>query len=310
MRPRVNGIVALLTVVTLAVSLPVVGQESEPLKILLTNDDGFDAPGIQAMRRALTAAGHDVTVVAPAEQQSGSSGRVTLLRAPVIVDQRDATGWTIEGSPADAVFVALEHILKDTPPDLVVAGSNFGENVGLGTNASGTVGAAIQAASSVPAIAVSVERRRAERGMTPVAFPSTASAFDPAAAFTARLIATLQQHRRDDDRLLPDWTVLNVNYPARPAAEIRGVKLANVGRTYGDAFVFHETDDPGRLQLAFDPNGRSREPVEDADTTLLSQGYITLSLLAGARTAQPSARAALAARLQDLAAMSPASEGR
>ena len=310
MRRREIAVVAVLVAMALSVAPHVVAQDRAPLRILLTNDDGFDAPGIEAMRRALTAAGHDVTVVAPAEQQSGSSGRITFLRAPVIVDQRDAAGWAIEGSPADAVIVALEHILKDTPPDLVVAGSNFGQNVGLGTNASGTVGAAIQAASSVPAIAVSVERRRAERGMTPVAFPSTASAFDPAAAFTARLIATLQQHRRDDDRLLPDWTVLNVNYPARPAAEIRGVKLANVGRTYGDAFVFHETDDPGRLRLAPDPNGRPREPVEDADTTLLGQGYITLSLLAGARTAQPSAHAALAARLRDLAIMSPASEGR
>ena len=108
-------------VVFSSATIALAGQERQSLSILLTNDDGVDAPGIQAIRRALVAAGHRVTVVAPAGQQSGSSGRVTIRNGSTIrVEEREQGVWAVDGSPADAVFVASEYVLPDTPLDLVV----------------------------------------------------------------------------------------------------------------------------------------------------------------------------------------------
>lgn len=300
---RTVGVIAGLLIVaglTGAGSPP--SQARQSLEILLTNDDGFDAPGVQAMRRALTAAGHRVTVVAPAERQSGTSGRVTLpsARTPLTIESRDAAGWAVGGSPADAVLVAFQHILADRWPDLVVSGANLGQNVGLDTNSSGTIGAAIRAASFVPAIAVSVEIRLGEADMTPVRFPSTVSAFDPAAAFVVRLIDTLQQNAAVDGRLLPERTVLNVNHPARPAREIRGVRFASVGSTSTYPLAYRETDDPGRLEVVLDAQTAPSEPAGDSDAALLAEGYITLSLLDVARAASTPNQEAVADRLRSL----------
>ena len=115
----------------------------KPLSILLTNDDGYDAPGISAMWRSLVDAGYLVTIVAPASQQSGSSVRTTS--GPITLEKSGERIWAVGGSPADAVLVGLEYLLRDEPPDLVVSGSNFGQNIGQSVNMSGTVGAAIKA---------------------------------------------------------------------------------------------------------------------------------------------------------------------
>jgi 5'/3'-nucleotidase SurE len=114
--------------------------EREPLRILLTNDDGYDAPGIRAMHERLVAAGHDVTLVAPLNDQSGSGIRVTTQGKLYYEDHAPAV-WSVDGTPADAVLVGLQHILADDPPDLVVSGANFGPNLGY-AGSSGTVGAA------------------------------------------------------------------------------------------------------------------------------------------------------------------------
>jgi len=192
-------------------------QKTTPLDILLTNDDGYDAPGIKVMWQALKAAGHDVTLVAPAQQQSGSSVRVTT-RGKIGFEKKGDGVWAIEGSPADAVLVGLLHILADQPPDLVISGSNFGQNISVGANSSGTVGAAIMAMQlGVPTLAVSVGVRLEEHDAQPQPFPSTFAAFESAAAFVVSLLADLQSSLPEDDGLLPNHTVLNVNYPALQA---------------------------------------------------------------------------------------------
>ncbi|MCB1646367.1 MAG: 5'/3'-nucleotidase SurE, partial [Pseudomonadales bacterium] len=129
---------------------------ADPLRILLTNDDGYKAPGIRAMYKALIHAGHDVTIVAPATQQSGSAASITS--GGVSINEAEPGIWSVDGRPADAVRVGIGHIMKDNPPDLVISGANFGQNVGYDTNVSGTVGAAITALQlGFRAIAISVE---------------------------------------------------------------------------------------------------------------------------------------------------------
>ena len=173
--PALREAVRYLIFLTLVICLPVNAAQS--LRILLTNDDGFESPGLRALNEALSAAGHDVYVIAPASQQSGASASVTT-RGVKVTELPDNV-WSVHGRPADAVRVGLGYIMHDYPPDLVVSGANFGQNTGQDVNVSGTFGAAITAHQlGIPAIAVSVEIKPDEmdRG-----FPSTAGAFGGAA---------------------------------------------------------------------------------------------------------------------------------
>ena len=118
------------------------------MRILLTNDDGIYAPGLRALRSELLAMG-EVTVVAPASEQSAVGHSITLLTPLIVQEVRDEAGgflgWAVEGKPADCVKVALLELLAE-PPDLVVSGLNAGSNAGINVLYSGTVAAAIEAA--------------------------------------------------------------------------------------------------------------------------------------------------------------------
>jgi len=270
-----------LAVLVLAASFVACGCATPPaladagggLHILLSNDDGVDAPGLRAMHEALRARGHRVTVVAPSADRSGSSVSVTThgsLRVREVAPGISA----VDGSPADCVRVALAALL-DEAPDLVVSGVNFGQNIGAGTVLSGTVGAAITAAAlGVPAIAVSqaVDSRD---------LAATADFFPDAAEFAAALIDALLE--REGRELMPRFTVLNVNHPPRHRGEVAGVKLTRQGRsTLFD--LRYEAGDAGEIRVSFAPSS-SLEPVADADTTALAAGYVTVTPLDGNWTA-------------------------
>src|SRR5215470_7242889 len=130
------------------------------MRILLTNDDGIYAPGLRAMRKELQKLG-DVTVVAPATEQSAVGHSITLL-TPLLVqevldEQQQFLGWAVEGRPADCVKLALLELLPE-PPDLVVSGLNAGANAGINVLYSGTCAAAIEGAFfHQTSIAVSLE---------------------------------------------------------------------------------------------------------------------------------------------------------
>jgi 5'/3'-nucleotidase SurE len=198
--------------------------ETTALRILLTNDDGYDTPGIKAVRSALMQSGHDVTLVAPLKNQSSSGARVTSSGVLEYKQQSEGV-WSVEGFPADAVLVGLLHIMKDNAPDLVVSGANFGQNPGYAIN-SGTVGAATVAMyAGFPAIAISVAVDYAEVGATPYPFPSTLKAFPGAAELLVDIVGQLQKTRFDDGALLAAHTILNVNYPPLEPENIKGVRV-------------------------------------------------------------------------------------
>ncbi|CAN0332677.1 unnamed protein product, partial [Phaeothamnion confervicola] len=226
----------LLLGVTLVFGASVAWAQDLPLHVLLTNDDGFEAAGLKAVRKALEQAGHTVTVVAPLRQQSGSGVRLTLGEIAV-VDHGHHT-WSVDGSPADSASYGLSRVLADRPPAVVVSGANLGQNLGANVVSSGTVGAAVMAAQlGVPAIAVSVGLSLAEAKLTPVAFPSTVAAYPLAGEFVARLIARLAQQAAGGP-LLPAHTVLNVNVPAHKASAIKGVRLTPLARHGGFRMVY------------------------------------------------------------------------
>ena len=206
-------------------------------EILLTNDDGIDAVGIRALADALGRE-YDVTVVAPASNQSGVGGARSWWDATIEYTETDA-GYAVEGTPADCVAVA--DVALGLDPDVVVSGCNHGPNIGahiLGQ--SGTVGAAMEASFlGTPAIAVSLY----DRGNLPV--PPTLDHGDFAVA--ARVVADLiERAGRDDDLVLPFGAdVLNVNLPAADdeAAADPTYRLTEPARGF-DVIEFHPGDAP------------------------------------------------------------------
>jgi 5'/3'-nucleotidase SurE len=266
------------------------------ITILLTNDDGIAAPGIVAVRDTLRAAGHRVIVVAPREDQSGSSVRISTKQVGLTQDGPDT--WIVDGTPADSTLVALRRILRDAPPDLVVSGANRGQNLGVTSNVSGTVGAAIMAAMhGIPAVAVSVGLDMTEAA---AGFPSTVAAYPAAARFVSRLVGRLAA-RSGADPLLAKGTVLNVNYPALPVTRRKPARWTVLSRNFGYGLSYPDGPEPNTVKVAF-ASDDSLEPA-DANTDLarFRAGYITLTLLDTSWLAPVPAREALAARLGDIA---------
>jgi 5'/3'-nucleotidase SurE len=254
--------------------------DSEPLRILLTNDDGYDAPGIKAVHAALIAAGHDVTVVAPLGNQSGSGMRVSTQGA-LDYQERSKGVWSVDGSPADSVLVGILHIMKDDGPDIVISGANFGPNLGYASS-SGTVGAATMAMHvGIPAVAVSVAVNPWEHNAKPYPFPSTYGAFEGAADFTLRLIRELTKSQSDAGSLLPNKTILNVNYPAIAAEGVQGVHLLQAAWDVGVRIAYEETEETGKLAVQLQLLDSGAPGDDDMDWQWLARGYVTISVLDG-----------------------------
>jgi len=192
---------------------------------LLTNDDGFFAPGIKALRDAFLGAGWRVTVSAPDEQRSAASHSITIKRplvARLIQSDCPATLYQVDGTPADCVKLAL-HELCDGRPDVVVSGINDGWNAGTDIHYSGTVGAAMEAAfEGVPAIAVSSANSRYDAGEA-----RYENAARLAVEFADRLLTAP----------LPMPAVLNINVPRCHPSEIKGIVEAPLSLIqYSDAY--------------------------------------------------------------------------
>jgi 5'-nucleotidase len=214
------------------------------LDILLSNDDGQSAAGIQALRAALCDAGHHVTLVAPATDQSGRGGSINtgaLSSSSAMALTRvssDACGVQYSlaapttpgrygGTPLDSIRAGLGVVLASDPPDLIVTGLNQGQNLGQPTsNTSGTIGAALGGVfAGIPAIAGSVGVIPAESA---TGFPSTQAAFPLAADFMARLIDKMEA--APGPELLPHGVgMLNINFPV-PYETIGGVVVTRLGK--------------------------------------------------------------------------------
>jgi 5'-nucleotidase len=177
--------------------------------ILVTNDDGVTAPGIRAVSERLRDLG-EVVVAAPDRERSAASHSISLDR-PLRVDEVEAGVYAIDGTPVDCVYLALLHLVPRRPA-LVVSGINNGFNLGSDVFYSGTVAGAVEGAlRGVPALAVSLERRRPQD-------------FSHAAGFAHALAAELV---RRGSGALPDASLLSVNVPAGP---IRGYRITFLGR--------------------------------------------------------------------------------
>ena len=216
------------------------------MRILVSNDDGVDAPGIKALATALVPLG-EVWVVAPDREQSGTSHSISLHR-PLRLSERSERWYAVDGTPSDSIYIALNHLMRGGRPDLVVSGINHGANLADDITYSGTVAAALEATMlGVPSVAISRCR------------PGRDSDFGPAARFARALVEGLEAHR------LPPGVLLNVNVP--PTSDGTTYRVTRQGKRAYGAEVIVKTDPRGRpyYWIGGDPLAHEHLPGSDAN---------------------------------------------
>jgi 5'-nucleotidase len=265
------------------------------LRILLMNDDGVDAPGIRVMRAALEKEGHRLIVVAPSGNRSGASVSITTSGS-IALREVETDVWSVDGTPADCARLAATRILEE-PVDLAISGVNFGQNIGIGTISSGTVGAALTATSlGIPAIAIS-------QAVDPEDVRNTVAYYPDAAAFVVELVAQLAAGRGEGP-ILPEGVTLNVNNPPLHRADLKGVRLTVQGRSTLYTIVYTTADD-GSILMGFRPSTQP-ETVENADTTAIAEGYVSITPLDGTWTATADELKSLEPLARSLGSFAPA----
>ena len=226
------------------------------MHILITNDDGYQAPGIVALAEALAPVA-ELSVVAPDRNQSGASNSLTLLR-PLRVGRADNGFYHVDGTPTDCVHLALSGLLDDTP-DMVVSGINAGPNLGDDVLYSGTVAAAMEGRYlGLPAIAVSLLGR-----------PSTH--YRSAAAIARRVVERLTREP------LPDDTLLNVNVPDLPLDEIAAIRATRLGFRHKAEALVRQTDPFGRPIYWVGPPGEAQDAGPGTDFAAVEDGQVSVT---------------------------------
>jgi len=232
------------------------------MRILVTNDDGILAPGILALRRALADLG-EVTVVAPTTAQSAVGHGITLTD-PVRVHRiglgDGATGYSVEGRPADCIKLAILELLPERP-DLVVSGINLGSNVGINVLYSGTVAAAVEGAFyGIPSLAVSLS-------------DSDTVDFDGAARIARRLIDQLVA------RNLQRPVLLNVNVPDLSKGPPKGIRIVTQGLKGWREGWERRSDPRGRTYYWMVGDQDREDEGIDSDVAALADRYVTVTPL-------------------------------
>jgi 5'-nucleotidase len=232
------------------------------MQILLTNDDGIYAPGLQALEKELRLIGN-VSVVAPATEQSGVGHSITYLTpliAKEVFEGERRRGWAVEGSPADSVKLGIFELCPQRP-DLVVSGINGGLNAGINVLYSGTVAAAIEGAFfGITSIAVSLEYNEHAQ-------------FAKAARIARGIIEQLL------DRKGPAAQLYNLNIPTVAIDNPQGIRVVPMGvQRYGENYI-KRTDPKGRTYYWATNDPPPPPGSEESDLTMLNQGFITVTPL-------------------------------
>jgi 5'-nucleotidase len=240
------------------------------MRVLLTNDDGIEAAGLQALRRALLGLpGVELAVIAPDGNRSAMARSITTRRPLWVqeVDFDDGTvGYATDGTPVDCVRLARLGLIEGFKAELVVSGINHGSNLGDDITYSGTVAAALEAiVLGLPGIAISQQSRALELDFT----SGSGFEFRVAAEFTARLVAELEHVP------LPAGTLLNINVPgAHPA----GVEVARLGkRVYRDELALVDEGAGGRRLYRIYGDASFERDETGTDLAAVSQGKIAVT---------------------------------
>lgn len=228
------------------------------MKILLSNDDGCQAPGLRCLRDQLRTR-HELAVVAPDRNRSGASNSLTIMN-PLRVQRHDDGSLCVDGTPTDCVHLALTGLV-DMKPDIVVSGINAGANLGDDTLYSGTVAAAMEGRHlGFAAIAVSTVSIQPQH-------------YDTAARVTLRLLEQIQQQP------IPGDTILNVNVPDLPWQQLRGFAVTRAGNRHRAEGAMKTSDPRGRTIYWIGAAGAEADCGPGTDFHAISEGKVSITPL-------------------------------
>jgi 5'-nucleotidase len=233
------------------------------VRILISNDDGYRARGIIALRDALKGLG-DLTVVAPDRNRSGASNSLTL-EVPLRVNQAEADVYFVQGTPTDCVHLAISGFFP-FEPDMVVSGINDGSNLGDDVLYSGTVAAATEGrflGKTAVAISLNTDGLRGDAQRH----------FETGAHFARMIVERLQKAP------LGRATILNVNVPNIPVAEVNGIKVTRLGNRHRSEAVIRAEDPRGRPVYWVGPAGASQDAGPGTDFHAVAEGYVSVTPL-------------------------------
>jgi len=229
-------------------------------RILLSNDDGIDAPGLKMLERVARTLSKDVWIVAPEREQSGAGHSLTL-RTPLRIRKLGPKRFAVDGTPTDCALLAINNIMRDKPPTLLLSGINWGGNMGEDMTYSGTVAVAMEGTLlDVPSIAFSLA---VSNGQKPI--------WDACAQHLPPVIRTLAA------RTWPANTLMNVNVPNLPAQDILGIKAVAQGQRKLGGNIVEASDPRGRPYFWIGPSRDEDASAVGTDIWAVSQGYIAVT---------------------------------
>jgi 5'-nucleotidase len=228
------------------------------MHILLSNDDGYFAPGLQILAEALKPLA-EITVVAPERNRSGASNSLTLDR-PLTVRRSENGFFYVNGTPTDCVHLAVTGLLVDLP-DMVISGINDGANMGDDTIYSGTVAAATEGfLLGIPSLAVSMSQHHATH-------------FETAANAVVELVKRFQQNPYSEPILL------NINVPDLPQEQIKGMAVTRLGRRHKAEPVIRSTTPRGETVYWVGAAGAAQDAGAGTDFDAVDHGHVSLTPL-------------------------------
>ncbi len=231
------------------------------MEILLSNDDGFIAPGINLLRDKLSEIA-EVLTIAPDRDRSGASNSLSL-ESPLRLTERGENFYSINGTPTDCVHLALTGLYKDKEPDIVISGINSGPNMGDDVIYSGTVAAAMEGRNlGLPSIAVSMGNYKAKH-------------YDSAIKAVIQLLNDMPSLTLSDSDNAA--SILNVNVPDLPWNEIKGFKATRLGKRHKAESVIKSEDPRGREIFWIGPVGEEADAGEGTDFHAVQQGYVSVT---------------------------------
>lgn len=235
------------------------------MRILLTNDDGIRAPGLVVLEQIARQFSDDIWICAPDEEQSGMGHALTLTK-PVRLRQHDERRFSVTGTPTDAVTLGLRKVM-DGPPDLILSGVNRGANLADDITYSGTVSAAIEGAlAGVRSVALSQVYAREGMGDD--------VPFGAAIEWGAKVLGPLLETP------LPKRTLVNVNFPALPADEVKGIRIVRQGfHDYSRGTVVEGRDPRGYKYYWFGLEAIEHTLDHGTDLEAIDEGYISVTPL-------------------------------
>ena len=227
------------------------------MRILLSNDDGYQARGLRTLARQLAPIA-EVIIVAPDRNRSGASNSLTL-ETPLRVERVEDNLYYINGTPTDCVHIAVTGGLLDRPPDILISGINHGANLGDDVLYSGTVAAAMEGRFlGIPSIAVSLVL-------------DGGGNFDTAATLMRRLV------ERNATDPMPVDSILNVNVPDVPASELKGIRTTRLGFRHKSEPAIKALDPHNRPIWWIGPAGAGQDAGPGTDFHAVAAGYVSVS---------------------------------